>query len=52
VAPGLRVTASFGVAAATPRDAVTSLVGRADAALYAAKKAGRNQVVGAGPDSP
>lgn len=52
VAPGLRVTASFGVAAATPRDGVTSLVGRADAALYAAKKAGRNQVVGAGPDSP
>jgi len=49
VAPGLRVTASFGVAAAQARDSVTGLLGRADAALYTAKKAGRNQVVSASP---
>lgn len=46
VALGLRVTASFGVAVAQPNDGVASLTGRADEALYAAKHAGRNQVVG------
>lgn len=43
VAPG-GVTASFGVAQFVPGESVESLVGRADAALYAAKQAGRNCV--------
>ena len=44
VAPGLRVTVSVGVAASQPaRDAL----GAADAALSAAKRAGRDQVVSA-----
>ena len=34
-------TASFGVAQFVPGESVESLVGRADAALYAAKHAGR-----------
>ncbi len=37
-------TASFGVAQFVPGESVESLVGRADAALYAAKQAGRNCV--------
>src|SRR5437762_7442912 len=37
----LRVTASAGVAELLPRDSEDDLVGRADLALYASKKAGR-----------
>jgi diguanylate cyclase (GGDEF)-like protein len=41
----VRFTASLGVAQAMPGDAdVNALLGRADAALYAAKAAGRNRV--------
>lgn len=39
-----RVTLSIGVAAAEPDDSLEELIGRADAAMYAAKRAGRNQV--------
>jgi diguanylate cyclase (GGDEF)-like protein len=39
------VTASFGVAERQPGESVTSTVDRADAAMYAAKRAGRNRVV-------
>src|SRR5499433_655458 len=48
---GKRVTASFGVASLPDDDASTSeeLFRAADQALYAAKRAGKNQVVAAGP---
>lgn len=48
------VTVSIGVAVATPSvgDLEAELVGRADAALYAAKAAGRNRAVPAGPEPP
>lgn len=41
---GVHVTASFGVATLGPRDAFHEALRAADAALYAAKAAGRNQV--------
>lgn len=45
------VTVSFGVAALSPDcQELEPLLGRADAALYAAKRRGRNQVVGWGWD--
>jgi diguanylate cyclase (GGDEF)-like protein len=45
------VTASFGVASLPDDEASTSeeLFRAADGALYAAKRAGKNQVVAAGP---
>jgi diguanylate cyclase (GGDEF)-like protein len=42
---GIRITLSFGVAAFGGQETGEYLVGRADAALYAAKHAGRNQSV-------
>jgi diguanylate cyclase len=40
-----RITISVGVATLRPGDTVQSLIGRADACLYAAKRAGRNRVI-------
>jgi diguanylate cyclase len=40
-----RVTVSVGVAALRPGDSMASLIERADACLYAAKRAGRNCVI-------
>lgn len=44
VAPGLRVTMSFGTTYFQVGDSLTSLMTRADTALYAAKHNGRNRV--------
>lgn len=41
---GWQVTASFGIAEARAGDNLAEVVARADAALYAAKRAGRNKV--------
>lgn len=41
---GMRVSVSVGLAGMQPRDTVKDLFGRADAALYRAKQAGRNCV--------
>jgi diguanylate cyclase len=40
-----RITISIGVATLQPGDSAQALIGRADACLYAAKRAGRNRVV-------
>jgi diguanylate cyclase (GGDEF)-like protein len=40
----VRVTASIGVAYLQPKDSVQSLLARSDAALYEAKRNGRNRV--------
>ena len=40
-----RVTISVGVASLRPDDTPQTLIERADTCLYAAKRAGRNQVV-------
>lgn len=45
LAPGLQVTVSIGLAAATSAETVEQLVERADRAVYAAKQAGRNRTV-------
>lgn len=44
LAPGERLTASFGVAEMTAGETVTSIMARADEALYEAKRAGRDCV--------
>jgi diguanylate cyclase (GGDEF)-like protein len=45
IAPGMRVTASLGVAVMRPGEDRDSLLRRADAALYEAKNAGRDRVM-------
>ena len=47
----LHVTVSIGAAALTPQMDGEALVAAADAAMYRAKQAGRNQVFGAEPAS-
>jgi diguanylate cyclase (GGDEF)-like protein len=49
---GELLTVSIGVAMRTPADTLQSLTERADAAMYAAKLAGRNQVISAGTTGP
>ncbi|MFA7293233.1 MAG: diguanylate cyclase [Rhodocyclaceae bacterium] len=44
---GVAVTASFGITTLRPGDTFDQLFSRADAALYEAKRAGRNQVISA-----
>jgi diguanylate cyclase (GGDEF)-like protein len=46
IAPGLQVTFSAGVAVFRQDETIEQLLHRADAALYEAKRAGRNQVIG------
>ncbi len=43
-AGALRLSCSFGVALGAPGDDIDALLRKADAALYAAKRAGRNRV--------
>jgi diguanylate cyclase (GGDEF)-like protein/PAS domain S-box-containing protein len=44
LAPGLRVTASFGIAMRSPEESADEVVAAADHQLYEAKRAGRNRV--------
>jgi len=46
VAPGLVLTVSAGIASYRKGESIDQLIGRADIALYEAKRAGRNQVKG------
>ena len=48
---GVRLTCSIGVAELAPEDGYDDLLGRADGAMYEAKRRGRNRVVPAGPAS-
>lgn len=50
--PGLHVTVSAGVAQALPEESAEALLRRADEALYAAKKNGRNRVERSGEPQP
>lgn len=49
IAPGMQLSASFGVAETEPGENLPDLRRRADAALYSAKRAGRDRVVVAAP---
>jgi diguanylate cyclase (GGDEF)-like protein len=44
IAPGLKVSVSGGIAAVKPTDTLDGLLGRADKALYEAKRNGRDQL--------
>ncbi|MEO8248045.1 MAG: GGDEF domain-containing protein [Burkholderiales bacterium] len=52
LAAGLKVTVSIGVAEAEPAETAEATIGRADTALYAAKRAGRNRVAIASAAEP
>jgi diguanylate cyclase (GGDEF)-like protein len=49
IAPGLSVSVSIGVGATRPGAGVGLILEEADRNLYAAKRAGRNRVIGGGP---